>query len=102
MTIDGTEMVVLTLDEYEHLKASRRQVSATSSRVRSLSQRLTETNTFRAELQRAVADLPACPPDCATAANCARNRVLALFAALERRATEQPEPSTGQRQGCAR
>lgn len=57
ITLGGREAVALTLEEYEQLIASRRQIGGQSARVRVLAQRVKESE----ELLREIEALVGCP-----------------------------------------
>lgn len=57
ITLGGREAVALTLEEYEQLIASRRQIGGQSARVRVLAQRAKESE----ELLREIEALVGCP-----------------------------------------
>ncbi|MGW6403442.1 hypothetical protein [Streptomyces sp. NPDC055134] len=57
ITLGGREAVALTLEEYEQLIASRRQIGGQSARVRVLAQRAKESE----ELLREIELLVGCP-----------------------------------------
>jgi hypothetical protein len=57
ITLGGREAVALSLEEYEQLIASRRQIGGQSARVRVLAQRAKESE----ELLREIALLVGCP-----------------------------------------
>jgi len=55
ITLGGREAVALTVEEYEQLIASRRQIGGQSARVRVLGQQVKRTEQFLRELQTLVA-----------------------------------------------
>ncbi|MEU0005676.1 hypothetical protein ABZ079_15660 [Streptomyces sp. NPDC006314] len=78
ITLGGREAVALTVEEYEQLIASRRQIGGQSARVRVLAQQVKRTERLLHELETLV-DNPAdrheqngtvpseCPASCSTA-----------------------------------
>lgn len=60
VTVDGAESVVLTTDEYERLAGLRRQVGAQGTRIRILTQKLNDAQALLSDIERAVAEFPAC------------------------------------------
>ncbi|MEU6369235.1 hypothetical protein ABZ876_26705 [Streptomyces sp. NPDC046931] len=61
ITLGGREAVALTLEEYEQLIASRRQIGGQSARVRVLGQQAKRTERLLQELEALVgATAPAC------------------------------------------
>lgn len=62
LQVEGTEMVVLTAQDYEKLAGQRRHAGAQASRNRALRDQLEKLNSSHVdEIERAVAELPACP-----------------------------------------
>ena len=63
ITLGGREAVALTLEEYEQLIASRRQIGGQSARVRVLAQRVRQSEDLLRELEalvgRSAEDCPA-------------------------------------------
>jgi hypothetical protein len=85
MDVEGEEMVVLSVAEYEHLDASRRQVGARQARLRSLTQQMGELTDLLRLAQQAVTEArPAL----------IRSRQPAILAAY---AVDSPRYSTGGR-----
>ncbi|MEU5536160.1 hypothetical protein [Streptomyces sp. NPDC020362] len=60
ITLDGRDAVALTVEEYEQLIASRRQIGGQSARVRVLAQQAKRTEQLLRELETLVDD----PVDC--------------------------------------
>ncbi|MFF7753161.1 hypothetical protein ACFZCP_28830 [Streptomyces sp. NPDC007971] len=60
ITLDGRDAIALTVEEYEQLIASRRQIGGQSARVRVLAQQAKRTEQLLRELQTLVDD----PVDC--------------------------------------
>ncbi|MFG1671406.1 hypothetical protein [Streptomyces sp. Y7] len=61
ITLGGREAVALTVEEYEQLIASRRQIGGQSARVRVLGQQVRRTEQLLRDLETLVArPLPAC------------------------------------------
>ncbi|MET8983460.1 hypothetical protein ABZX85_48675 [Streptomyces sp. NPDC004539] len=60
ITLGGREAVALTVEEYERLIASRRQIGGQSARVRVLAQQAKRTEQLVRELETMVEDVPAC------------------------------------------
>ncbi|MFJ2771051.1 hypothetical protein [Streptomyces sp. NPDC087300] len=56
ITLGGREAVALTVDEYEQLVASRRQIGGQSARVRVLAQQAKRTERLVRELEELVED----------------------------------------------
>lgn len=79
ITLGGREAVALTLQEYEQLIASRRQIGGQSARVRVLAQQAKRTERLLRELETLVAapeagcDVPAgtAPPTCSASCHSA-------------------------------
>lgn len=65
ITLGGREAVALTVQEYEQLVASRRQIGGQSARVRVLAQQVKRDARLLRELQ-ALVDDPAFPFACCT------------------------------------
>jgi hypothetical protein len=71
ITLGGREAVALTVEEYEQLIASRRQIGGQSARVRVLAQQAKRTEQLLRELETLVQDPTDChgqdgavPPEC--------------------------------------
>ncbi|QWB21242.1 MULTISPECIES: hypothetical protein [Streptomyces] len=58
ITLGGREAVALTLEEYEQLIASRRQIGGQSARVRALGQRVRQTERLLDDLETLLAATP--------------------------------------------
>ncbi|WP_370665178.1 hypothetical protein [Streptomyces sp. IBSBF 2507] len=67
ITLGGHEAVALTVEEYEQLIASRRQIGGQSARVRVLAQQARRTAELLTELEQLVGSSEGCREHAATA-----------------------------------
>ncbi|MET8981823.1 hypothetical protein ABZX85_40145 [Streptomyces sp. NPDC004539] len=81
ITLGGREAVALTVEEYERLVASRRQIGGQSARVRVLAQQARRTERLLTELESLIGARTPCHPrpDAPPAEDCLRCAVAALL-----------------------
>ncbi|MET9059002.1 hypothetical protein ABZX99_14405 [Streptomyces antibioticus] len=93
ITLGGREAVALTVEEYEALMASRRQIGGQSARVRVLGQQVRRTERLLQDLETLVA----APPDhCHEGAGTTPTDCVHLHASTAKTDTAETESDSGQ------